>query len=367
VAAWGEGGPATGLAAGQPLTPCPAIAYRFPGVAPGKAAHGLRCFAELQDMYCKSMFYLNLRPRTAADYAAILTDFMPLIGPTPVARLTRQPLRKLYEALVRRHGLASGNARMRVLSVVLSFGVEMEWLQVNPLYRFAYRPTPGRIRVASEAEIAALRAAALAMPEGPRHDAAGLIMASAFLGQRRADTCELSLAQYRDGLFHLDQQKRGRHVEVRAVDELVAALDAMLAAFQARWGNLDQRFRELKLARPRAWFRHMAETPLLWSQDTGLPLDKYSATRLFGRVRAVAALHEPAVAGLRLADFRDFMVTELFRAGCSDTEVAAIAGHGEGSIAMKRRHYFERHDNVLARSGAAKLAARRRAMAGGGS
>lgn len=359
VAAWAADTPDDLGAAGESLSLCPFIAYRIPGLGQPRQPKVARSCAELFARYRKSLAFTNLRHRTRLDYAGYLRTFETLLGQRPVARMTRKPLLELYEALIKRHGRASANYRMRVLSAALSHAVDLEWLPLNPMLRFNYLPTRGRIRVASEAELQALMDAARTLG---RPDGLGLLAAAAFTGQRRADVCELLRSQYENRCFALDQQKRGSFVRVEAVDELVTAIDEMLAAFHSRWDNLDRRFAELKLRQPRAWFRHMPSTPLLWNVETGLPLDKYSATRLFAAMRQAAAASLPSVASLQLRDMRDFTVTELFRAGCSDAEVAAITGHGEQSIGMKRKHYVDRHDNVIAAHAAAKLRARRNAL-----
>jgi len=359
---WGKGAVPDDLSLRFPkLMPCPAIPYQVPGLAMSHATARPGTFAALDDLYRKSHFFLNLSPRTQISYRSNLVLLQPLVGPTPVAQLTRKPLRKLYEALLKKDGVSVANGRMRVMSVVLSYGVEIEWLQGNPLSRFRLSPVPGRIRIPTEAEIAALVKAALTrMPEGPRHDAVGLIIAAAMSGQRRGDLVEsITLEGFRAGRVAFAQQKTKAFVNFEMTAELIEAGAAMLADFEKRWGDLDKRFAEVKIATRQAWFRHLDKTPLLWNVDRGIPMDRFSATRLFARVRAEAVKICKTAATVRLQDFRDYLVTELFRAGCSDAEVGAITGHSARSVGMKRKHYFDQFDPVVAANAMAKLKTRR--------
>lgn len=342
------------------LTPCPFVRYPVPGLDGRKlpAVPAARSFAALVADYQKSPGFDDIAPRTRQDYLRIMNDFLPVLGPEPVADLRRGRLQKLYQVLIRAHGKHSANARMRVLSVTLSHAVNLEWLDANPMTRFPLLSLEGRIVVPDALEIAALIRAAKTMPEGPRHDAVLLITAAADTGQRRGDLVEsITLGDFLKGRVAFAQQKRGAFVNLPVMQEFMAAGEALIAALEPETGNLNTRFAELKLHARKHWFRHLADTPLIWSLKTRLPMDRYSATRLFARVRARASTAVPSVGRLRLSDFRDFMVTELLRAGCTDAEVAAITGHDEKSVGLKRKHYVDRHDPLITQNAIGKLEA----------
>lgn len=358
--AWSKG--LSGASIGFNVSAAPFLAYDFPALT-GQPMPKVQkqSFAALVAEYLKSPRFHQLRKRTALDYGNMLDDFLPLLANEPVRALRRKKLLKTYEALIKRHGKASANARMRVLSVCLSYALDLEWLDFNPLYKFRYLPTKGRIRVATEQEVEALIAAAMALPPsakytGPRYDAVGLIMAAALTGQRRGDLLQkMPRREFLAGRFGFENAKTESFINLEVIEELTTAGTTMLQVFEQLWGNLDTRFAELKLRNRKYWFRHMDETPLLWNLDTGLPLDGASAARLFARVRLEAAKLCPSVERLKLMDFRDYMVTSLFRAGCTDAEASAITGHSEASISLKRKHYVERHDPVIANNAMAKL------------
>lgn len=362
AAAWSEGREGASVGISSPA--CPFIIYKFPGLdtAAPPARAGKRSLAHLFDLYMQSPDYLNLRRSTRQQYRNAMDDFRKHIGAQHVPSFKRRKCRMLYETLIRRHkSQGSANARMRVLSVCLSYAQELEWIEFNPLTRFRFIPVDGRIRVPTELETAALLAAAR---RKGRIDGVLLIMAAALLGQRRGDLCEgLSLADFNSGRFALPQQKSGAFINIQILFELEQAGREAVSHFENLWGDLDRHFAAAKLKRHNCWYRHIKHTPLLWNLDSTLPLDRYSATRLFADIRTEAMADMPSVADIHLSDYRDYMVTELFRAGCSDPEAASITGHSEKSIAMKRKHYFDRHDPVVSNNAMTKLRNRRAGMA----
>jgi hypothetical protein len=126
---------------GQRLDAAPALAYQAPGVKGGKARPaGANSWAALVKLYHAGDFYAALARATQKDYDYHLRALDPLLGDRPVQSLTRGPLRKLYETLTRTHGVHVANMRMRVVSAVLSYGIEIEWLGAHPMTRFRYRP-----------------------------------------------------------------------------------------------------------------------------------------------------------------------------------------------------------------------------------
>lgn len=359
--AWASGRNGAGLGLSPRATACPMPpGFVMPGIGAATQmpeAEGARTLNTLTALYKQSMAFRNLRRSTARGYELILNDMTRFLGKLPIETLRRKKLRALYESHVRTRSLASANARMRVMSILLSHAVEIEWIEVNPMTRFRMAPTPGRIRVATEDEIAQLIAAAKDMM---RLDGVLLITVAMLTGQRRGDMVErMTLNHFNLTRFRFEQSKTEKVINIGMLDEVTTAATEALAVFENRWGNLDAHFAALKLRNPRGWYRHLKDTPLLWNLDTGLPLDRFSATRLFGLVRDHAGIVD-----LTLSDFRDYLVTELFRAGCTDAEVSSISGHSVKSIALKRRHYVDQFDPVIADNAFAKLRARRAKMKG---
>ena len=274
VDAWAHGQSGLGLN----LLACPFIAYPVPGLSGAELPTKItpQSFAELSADYQKSHLFFKLRHRTQQDYANILADFQPLLGPERVDHIKRKRLSLIYTTLIKKHNLASANARMRVLSVCLSFGIELEWIEHNPMHRFHYTPTAGRIRFPSEIEFEALINAAHAMPEGPRLDAVALMLAASDTGQRRADLVEqISLKQFQQGRMAFAQAKTKAFINVPVLNAFMIAGEQLVQLLEQRFGSLEKRFVELKLKAFKPWFRNMAETPLLWDQERGWPLDKY--------------------------------------------------------------------------------------------
>lgn len=349
---------------GKPLNlpePPPIIVYDWKGLTVQDAIipHAAKSLGALAASYQKSHYFLDCARRTRQDYASIITALVDLLGADAVTSLRRRRLQTLYDALLRKHGTHSANYRMRVLSVMLQYAVELEWLEANPLSRFPLRATQGRIRVATQEEMQALyRAAMLHMPEGPRPDVATLIFAAVDTGQRRSDLLEnLSIEQFRDGRMRFEQNKTGQFINIPVLDQFMTAGNVLLHVMEARLGDLHKAFKRLRVQRPNAWFRHITETPLIWNMDRNMPMDKTMASRLFRRVRAVAMRECPSLSTLKLMDMRDTLITELFRASCTDAEVASYSGHSETSIAMKRKHYVQRHDPYITQNATDKLLA----------
>jgi integrase len=353
----GEAEAATRLIAlwhAESLASAPPVDYRWPGGAETLAPRRLS-FAEAAELYLKSQFFLNLRDNTQRQYISYIADLKRMLGAEAVAALTRAPLRAAYERLIKAHGAASANYRMRVASCVLSHAVEMEWIAGNPLTRFNYLPVKGRIVVPSAAEHETLMQAC-----GARLDTRALIALAAFTGQRRGDLVVLEIADYRAGQIFVEQSKRGRLVSIGVLPELAAALDPYLAELERRYGDIAKHFAAMKLQHGKTQrFRRLAAPPILWSFDTGLPIEPWRCSKDFAAVRDVAARQMPSVARLKLSDFRDFAMTDMFRAGLTDAEANAMVGHGDNTGALKRKHYVERFDPHIMRAGFAKWQAYR--------
>jgi integrase len=349
AAEWSSGGDGVRFAPRAPgLAAAPFIAYAVPGLkGPRPRAQQPRSMAALATLYRAGDFYGALKPATQKDYDYHLRALDPLIGDRAVASLTRGPLRRLYQTLVKAHGLHVANMRMRVLSAVLTYAIEVEWLGAHPMSRFRLGKTQGRIRYITRPEQAALIEAALAMD---RLSIATAIMIACLTGQRRGDICGLNEATYDHGAgaLVLRQGKTGQSVYLPVMRELSAFLLDARAQFIARHGDLRARLAAAKLTRRYQWLKAFPAPALIALEETGLPLHPVTLTHLFAEVRAEAAKAQPSCTEVRFQDFRDTAITEMLRAKIPLPQIIQISGHKTlASVQVILDHYGDLGDTAV--------------------
>jgi len=156
----------------------------------------------------------------------------------------------------------------------------------------------------------------------------------------------LQRANYRDGSFHITQNKTGARVVV-----------PHHALIQARV--------EAEIKRQAERHPKLASTFLIVSEETGRLYAADNFRHHFAEVRAEATVKWPAIeteagervaiADLQFLHLRHTAVTELAQAGATVPEIAAISGHSIKSVELILERYLVRTAGP-AKSGMAKRA-----------
>jgi hypothetical protein len=94
-----------------------------------KRSYGPGSLGRLVSEYLKSGEYVQLKPRTQAEYKRVLESLQPEHGHKTVGNLRRRHIRKMRDAKAETPGAA--NTIVRMLKLLLSFAVDEEWIDVN--------------------------------------------------------------------------------------------------------------------------------------------------------------------------------------------------------------------------------------------
>ena len=258
--------------------------------------------------YKTSSRFLELAPSTQRTYDQGLVRIAAAWGDAPAAALSRKLIQDFYDRL-RQHSPAVANNVIRTLRILLSFGVDQGYLDGNPASkpRMKGLKKTDNLWTAEHVEIMVRTADAMGL-----HGMGTAILINSWMGQRLGDILALSWLRYRDGCFHIEQNKTRARVEL-PVDDVPALRD------------------RLAEERARNQARSVPQTRVIINDRTGRPwpsITYFSAT--FQQIRNQAVLENPDCPGLDRVLFRSLRhsaVTWLAEAGCETAQIAAITGH----------------------------------------
>ena len=262
--------------------------------------------------YKASRFYKDLRATTRESYGFNLTVISDKWGPQPVAALTAPMMDIWYEALLQEKGEHRALAILTMMRILFRFAETRGRIPKgsNPAANLQMTKPAGRRRVASDAERAAIWAAAAHHPD------VALPLALALLtGQRQTDILAAQVADFIAQpllipghaepqpayVWQLLQSKRGRRVPVPIVDPTAVAL--IDAAVKDRVG------------------------PLVVSTNTGRPFLKRNFAERWEAVRAIAAQTVPSVESLQWRDLRRTVSVGLRTAGMGRDDTGDLLGN----------------------------------------
>jgi integrase len=252
----------------------------------------------------------QLAVSTRHTYSGCLDIIERWAGDAPVVSITRKRVQVFKEELAKPKAkggparLTRAASTMRVGRTLFQWAVDQDMAADNPFAKAGVHAPPPRDQIWPDHCIAAYVATA---------DAAGVpslgtaVMAAAFIGQREGDILKLNWSQWKDGRIRLRQGKTGRWVEVRAVPELRARLDAAAAANKAR---------------------AVPQTAILLRESDGKPYPSHYFQVEFRRVKDMAIANGAAdLADLQYRDLRRTCIVRLAEAGVDLAGIAAISGH----------------------------------------
>lgn len=247
--------------------------------------------------YRSSPEWALLKPLTRQNYTTyikVIESNRPLLA-CPVADLKRRQVLALRDVVAVQRGPAAANVFMRIVSTLLAFAVDREWIELNPIAG-ARRLPGGHWRAWTEDHYAR---AAPALEEPLRR----AVVLARHTGQRRGDLIAMRRSAY-DGSHVLVQQEKGKKGEERPPLRIPAS-----AALR----------KELDV-----WCRDLPPDAYILTTDRGRKWCGTYLSRLLGE--AMAAIG-PDLAGLNVHGLRKLAAASLAEAGCSTHEIAAITGH----------------------------------------
>jgi len=195
--------------------------------------------AGLWRAYTESPQWRALRPRTRSDYQAVWEWLGEACAAVRVRAVTRASIQKLQDKAAAARGRRFGNYVVQVLRLVLEWGRDRGWLEVNPAMgmRLIRRPSDARIlnRAWTEPEVRAFLASAspqvalpfaLAVFAGMRQGDALGVTWSAFDGSRlrwkaskNGELCEAPVTGVFRRMMDEAKARRGRAVQIAVTGE----------------------------------------------------------------------------------------------------------------------------------------------------
>lgn len=262
-----------------------------------KPAQAADTIGALITAYRSSPEWTGLKPLTRRNYTTYLKVIeanRPLLD-CRLADLKRRQVLALRDVVASGRGPAAANVFMRVTSTLLSWAVDREWIEVNPIAR-AKRLPGGHLRAwtAEEYDRAIAR-----LPEHLRR----AVVLARHTGQRRGDLIAMQWSAY-DGAHVVVQQQKGRKGTTLPPLRIPAS-----AALR----------RELN-----AWRRNAPSSAYILTTDRGR---KWCDTYLSRLIGEEVAKIDSEMAGLNIHGLRKLAAASLAEAGCSTHEIAAITGH----------------------------------------
>ena len=246
----------------------------------------------LDDLFQRSDDFRSMAPRTQRDYCYSIKAGLDFAGDMRPGDLTKGIILDWHQHQREARGPAASRNAAVALRRLLSFGVNRDWLPINPALALRLATPRGIDRVWTTAE----RDRFVVAAEEAGYPSMSLaVMLGWCLGQRPADLRTLAWSAYDGRTITLRQRKTGRLIAIPALPEMRRLLDAA----------------------PRA------AVQIVVSESTGRPYQESAFQHRFAAIRAAAGL--PAELQFRL--FRHTLATALGAAGCTDDQIRGVTGH----------------------------------------
>lgn len=352
------------------------------------ASSGARTVNALVDLYKKSEDYADLAPATRRGYDQCLERVSLWAGDAPVRVVTAKRVQVLKKNM--RATPSFANAVIRVLRLLLEFGIREEWLVVNAARKPKLLGTDPSGLCWPRAAVDLFVAAADRLE---RWSIGTAVLVDEWIGQREGDVLRLPrrlVQRNLDGTVTLRQRKGGVAVSlpIGAVPRLVGRCEEELARLEARFKDaavqpatlivseatgqpykedyFRHEFARVRLAmadgmRAAAGFRKLADGSW-WSDEVAARLDnlakKEQRAAMAAAARRAAAFEvdylmpgrdseDPEafllyVEDLQFMHLRHTAVTRLAEAECSDELISVITGHSLASIKTILKRYLVR-------------------------
>ncbi len=331
-----------------------------PRQAPRKVPRSCRLLA---DLWYKSPEFRRLGERTRSDYTNKLELFLAspcdpedddnpaTMADVPVRALGRANLKGYWRQQYDERGHAMANGIIAAVRAMLTFGTDLEWIELNPAFKLKLPVVDARVAFWSPAKVEAFIKTADTMrrltdPGLGLQSVGDAVVIALHSGQRQGDVLEMPPRIFEQQRLALSQFKT--HALVDA--PMTPQLQARVALIKERWKGKGI----------------VALEALVIDERTGKRWTADAFRKAFREVRSEAAQRypelceterfQPGIDLLRFQDLRDTAVTRLAMAGCTLPEIAAISGHTPDHITSVIKHYLALN-NELADAAIAKLTA----------
>lgn len=270
-------------------------------------------FGALLKAFRRSPEFRALRPSSQRNYE-IMIRYLEVLAPYKARAITRRNILNLRDTLSMQNGPGVAAQTMRVMSRIMSWAVDREWLESSPANRIrAAKATPYAAWTEAEADHAEA-----SFPEHMRR----LVILARYTGQRRSDLVAMTWAAYDGQTIRIVQQKTGTALSIPAHPRLRSELDR--------------------------WKRDATSTHIL-TGATGAPRTPASTTQAMRSLcRQFGMRPQLTVHGLR-----KLAATALADSGCTAHEIAAITGHK--TLGMVAHYTASANQQALATSAISKL------------
>lgn len=275
---------------------------------------------EIMQKYQASTDFLDLAPRTRADYAKLIKVIEQDFGDLPLSALKDRRVRAEFMEWRDRRAKRSrrqADYGWQVLARILSWAYGRGLTPANPCEK------GGRLYRGSRVENVWKPADEVGfLKSAPAHLHLPLMLAL-WTGQRQGDLLQLTWTAYDGTHLRLRQSKTDARVEIRVGAPLKVLLDEAL---------------------------RVRRSPFILVNSDGDPWTE-DGFRSSWRKACVRA----GIVGVTFNDLRGTAVTRLALAGCTEAEIATVTGHALRDVrSILDSHYLHR-DPALAESAITKL------------
>jgi integrase len=273
-------------------------------------------FSALIAEYLQSDDFASKSHLTKREYKRYLAIIETAWGPLLVKGIRARNVMGLRKKF--RNTPAQANYLLRVLSLLIAFGIPLDYCDANPCVHVkkfkggeGYEPWSWKEiyhhRRHASPEMA--RAAALAL----------------YTGQRQSDVLAMKAEHFRDGFVSVRQEKTDKRLWLKVHRDLQPILDQIRADRRARLAAL--KVVKLDQASPAK-----SENFFLLTTRKGERWTSSGFATMWQRDMAKRALRPLKVRGRVFHGLRKSSVVFLLEAGCTDAEVAAITGQSREMI-----------------------------------
>ena len=274
--------------------------------------------SELSDRFLK-YHVSKLKPKTQTDYKWYLEKYiLPKFGRSPLEELRRRDISQFLEDLAGDHPVLS-NRIHAVLSSMLNYGLDNEYIEVNPMHRLKKKgDEASRDRILNDEEIKLVWAA---IENQSQPSISGLYKMLMLCGQRSGETKRMKWEHIKDDVWIIPAAETKKSVK-NAKDHPVP-----LSTFAKEVLN------EMHSV--------TGDTPYVFASERNRSEDAQPVTWLFKSVERIR--EESGVKDFRIHDLRRTVASNLAKGGASRTIIGKVLNHADLSQDRSVTAIYDQH------------------------
>lgn len=300
-------------------------------------------FKTLIENYYKSSNFDVLKPKTQKDYKNHIDNFPKTLfyvenskRQVPVTSITKAVGKKYYEKTYTNISPNTAKARLTVLKLLLSYAVDIGWLNHNPLEKMRMRASKPRVVTWENDEILEFvkQAKLLNVPS-----IGDMVILACHTSLRQTDLMGIKEHHYQPQ--NNQNQRASILVNIDKTGNIVNIPLTSLAMQSVQ--NLIERNK----AHIAKYNVIPAEVPLIISERTLgrhnsiYPWKQKSFNTWFNKVKAKVTKTHPQFKDKKFQDLRDTGLTLLAKADVNKFGIASVSGHSFGSVDSVLKHYID--------------------------